>query len=153
MILVLGGDGPPRAERAAQLYRERVAPLVLVTGSGDCLSIRALMAEAGVPMRAIEVECASRSTWENAKLSAPLLRKLDARSVVLVTSWFHTRRALGCFQLELPGIRWMSAPVGSPTPILGYGSQNDRGAVLQEYLKLTLYILLGRIDFVDAGIP
>jgi hypothetical protein len=55
VIVVLGGNGPPRARRAAALFRANFAPRVLISGAGDCASIRALMIGAGVPNQAIVV--------------------------------------------------------------------------------------------------
>lgn len=95
-----------------------------------------------MPAAAIAVECASESTIENAAYSAPILRAMGVRSALLVTSWFHTRRALACFQKEAPAIRWMTAPVergGSLWHLL-----RDHGAadmVAEEYLKLAYYAL------------
>ena len=103
VIVVPGGDGPLRAARAAALYHTRAAPRVLVTGSGDCLGIRDLMVAANVPGAEITVECAARDTWENATRSAPLLNGMNARSAILVTNWFHSRRALGCFRVRGTG--------------------------------------------------
>jgi uncharacterized SAM-binding protein YcdF (DUF218 family) len=139
VIVVLGGDGPRRAWRAAEIYRTGVAPRVLVTGAGDCAGIRDLMVQAGVPAGSIELECASHTTWENAVFSTPLLAAMDARRAILVTSWFHTRRALATFALVMPQIDWMSAPVepsGSIWQILG---GDDGPAVAKEYAKIGWY--------------
>src|SRR5690606_7647656 len=48
VIVVLGGDGRPRAERAAGLWNEGLAPLVLATGYGDCNFVRAVLIAEGV---------------------------------------------------------------------------------------------------------
>jgi len=141
VIVVLGGDGPRRAWRAAALYRAGVAPRVLVTGDGDCTFIRATMIASGVPAAAITIECASRNTWENAAFSAPMLARMDARSAVLVTSWFHTRRALACFRESSPRIRFASAPVGPELPFWKVAADPDSGRVLLEYVKIGWYAL------------
>jgi uncharacterized SAM-binding protein YcdF (DUF218 family)/lysophospholipase L1-like esterase len=93
-----------RALLAARLFREGRAPLVLFTG-GLSGSPRCPVAEvmagvardAGVPADAIRVETASTSTWENAAHSAPILRRLGARRVLLVSDKLHMRRAQACF--------------------------------------------------------
>ncbi len=64
-----------------------------------------------MPREAIQIECAAQNTWENAEFSAPILTAMGARRAILVTSWYHTRRALACFRLVLPQLEWMSAPV------------------------------------------
>ena len=141
VIVVLGGDGPSRARRAAALYRGGAAPKVLVTGIDDCRSIRDYMVDGGVPADAIQIECASRSTWENAVFSAPLLAAMGARSAILVTSWFHTRRALAVFQQVLPEIEWMSAPVERGESYRHMIRNGGGLMVLAEYAKIGWYYL------------
>ncbi|YBV95441.1 YdcF family protein [Phyllobacteriaceae bacterium JZ32] len=141
VIVVLGGDGPARADHAAGLWREGRAPAILVSGDGDCFSIRYQMMRRGVPRSAIKVECLSGSTWQNALYSAPYLEQLDVRSAVMVTNWFHSRRAVESFTAICPHIQWMSAVVEPPdtfwrTVFGPYGV-----AILKEYPKLLWYRL------------
>ena len=139
VIVVLGGDGPARAWKAAGLYRSGAAPRVLVTGTGDCQDIRHLMMNEGVPGDVIQVECASRNTWENATLSAPRLAAMGAQSGILVTSWFHTRRALACFRQVVPQMEWMSAPVERGESYRQMIGRRDGVALLAEYVKIGWY--------------
>lgn len=139
IIVVLGGDGPSRAHRAAHLWRIGVAPEVLVTGDGDCLHIRDAMIAQGVAPDAIRTECLSRNTRENALLSAPLLEASGARTAVLVTSWFHARRALRSFTAICPGIAWASDPTDPPGPLLATAFSDYGAAVIQEYAKTVFY--------------
>ncbi len=141
VIVVLGGDGPPRAAQAAALYKAGAAPRILVSGSGDCADIRRLIAETGVPPEVIEIECESKNTWENAELSAPLLTAMGARRAILVTSWFHSRRALSCFQSVLPGLEWMSAPVEPRGSVWQMMAGYDGVWVMKEYVKLGWYAM------------
>lgn len=141
VIVVLGGDGPPRAAQAAALYRAGAAPRVLVSGGGDCADIRRLIAEAGVPMEVIQIECASRNTWENALFSAPILSAMGARRAILVTSWFHSRRALACFERTAPQLEWMSAPVEPGGSVWQMMGRSDGLWVMKEYVKLGWYSL------------
>ncbi|MDX3924432.1 MAG: YdcF family protein [Shinella sp.] len=141
VIVVLGGDGPPRAQKAAQLWLEGAAPQILVTGNGDCGAIRDAMIEKGVDGSKIVTECRSRSTWQNAVFSAPLISRMDVGRALLVTSWFHSRRALDCFAWTMPDIEWMSAPAERE---LGYWALVFDAAgrqVLKEYPKILAYRL------------
>lgn len=141
VIVVLGGSGPSRAWRAAALYRQGLAPRVLVTGIGDCASIRSHMVEEGVPREVIQIECAAQNTWENAEFSAPILTAMGARRAILVTSWFHSRRALACFRQVLPQLEWMSAPVERGESYRQMIRDDGGRMVLKEYLKLAWYSL------------
>lgn len=141
IILVLGGDGPPRAVRAAALFQAGLAPRVLVSGTGDCGAIRDAMTARGVPRAAIALECGSRTTFENAALSSPILAKAGVRSAILVTSWFHMRRALACFAAAAPGIVWGTAaapavPGGVTAPWAMLAASR---ALAGEWVKLAWY--------------
>ncbi len=144
LILVLGGDGPPRAARAAALFQAGLAPRVLVSGRGDCIGIRDALVADEVPAGSITLECASSSTYENATLSAPLLGRLQPRRVLLATSWFHLRRALACFALAAPGIVWLPAPA-TPPPSGFITTLASAGAVVTEAPKLLWYALRYRV--------
>ena len=110
VIVVLGGGSHERPERAAELFAQRAAPRVLVSGSGDGGINRHLLLAAGVPANVIELETQSRTTKENAQFTIQLLRKQNARRVILVTSWYHSRRALACFRHFAPEIKFYSRP-------------------------------------------
>ena len=109
-VLVVLGGGDGRAERAAELYRQGVASHVLVTGYGDCASNIQRLEQNGVPASVITPEPNALSTLENAQLSVPLLRKMGAHRVIIVTSWFHSRRALACFRHIAPDLVFFSRP-------------------------------------------
>jgi uncharacterized SAM-binding protein YcdF (DUF218 family) len=105
-IVLLGGESQGRPVVAARLFHEGVAPLVVITGRGDVPTNRKVLLQAGVPQDRILVETASKTTLENAELSAPVLRGAGIRRAVLVTSSFHARRALTTFQQRIPGIEF-----------------------------------------------
>ena len=96
-LVVLGG-GDERPTRAAELFKQGAAPKVIVSGSGDCEFHERSLEKNGVPAAAIVLECDSKTTQENAKFSIPVLRQMGARHVIIVTSWYHSRRALCCFK-------------------------------------------------------
>jgi uncharacterized SAM-binding protein YcdF (DUF218 family) len=141
VIVVLGGDGPRRADRAAALFQAGLAPRFLISGDGDCDDIRRLLIGAGVPSNAITIECASGSTIENASFSAPILAAMGARSSLLVTSWFHTRRAVASFRKAMPGIHWMSTPVERSESLWHLLWQVDGVQIAKEYGKVAWYEL------------
>nr|WP_249729683.1 YdcF family protein [Chelatococcus sp. YT9] len=145
-IVVLGGDGPRRAYRAAALYRAGVAPQVMIAGDGDCGFIRQMMIDRGVPASAIQVECQSRNTWENALFSVPMLVQAKVRRAVIVTSWFHSRRALACFRAVAPQIAFASSPVEPEWPSWRLVEDPDSGRILLEYVKVAWYMLRYGVD-------
>lgn len=108
-IIVLGAaqfDGRPsavfraRLDHAADLYRDGVAPKVVVTGGklpGDrfteAAAGAAYLSEHGVPQEDILRENTSRNSWESLAASARfLIEKRDIRRIVLVSDPFHSLR-------------------------------------------------------------
>ncbi|HEY4203086.1 MAG TPA: YdcF family protein [Devosiaceae bacterium] len=152
VMVVLGGDGPARADYALSLWRQRAAGKVLVTGDGDCTSIRDVLVAGGVPDADVTIECRSGSTWENAEFSAPILTAMGAHSALIVTNWFHARRALESFNAMCPGFSFSVASVPAPpfaTIVTGpYGSM-----VMAEYPKTAVYALRLWLRGVLGGAP
>jgi len=110
VIVVLGGGSHERPLRAAELYKAHAAPRILLTGSGDDEINRQILLQAGVPARVIEVERQSETTSENARFSILRLRAEKVHSVILVTSWYHSRRAQKTFEHYGPELKIYSRP-------------------------------------------
>lgn len=151
VIVVLGGDGPPRAARTAVLWHQKRAPLVLITGRGDCNFIRQVLIEAGVKSDVITTECQSGSTWENATFSQPILTGMHVRSAILVTSWFHSGRAVKRFRSLMPDIRWISVPAEREKSYWRLVFDVDGIQIVKEYVKTIAYDL--RSEISDAAAP
>jgi uncharacterized SAM-binding protein YcdF (DUF218 family) len=109
-IVVLGGESWTRPQHAAELFKSGVAPFLLASGGGDCEDTRRLLEARGVPASAIRLEPKSGSTRQNAQFSVPLLREAGARRVIIVTSWYHSRRALACFRKYGRDMTFYSCP-------------------------------------------
>lgn len=112
-IVVLGAPLTPsgaltqildeRVRAAAALWRAGGAPRVVASGGVTGRASRAEAVAIADALRAegvteILVEARSRTTAQNAQLTAELLAPLGARSVWLVTQPFHGRRASHLFR-------------------------------------------------------
>lgn len=139
VLVVLGGGNGERPLRAAELYKAGAAPRILCTGLGDCDSNVGRLEKAGVPAAAILREELSLNTSENARFSIPILRRLGAKRVIVVTSWYHSRRAWRCFRHYAPELIFYSRPAYAGCPSSGWRLQAIRGHVKSEYLKLLGY--------------
>lgn len=139
VIVLLGGGSGERPARAAELYQSNAAPKILVSGAGDADGNRLLLMHRGVPAKAISLEPNSKTTRENAQLSIPLLRAANARRVILVTSWYHSRRALKCFRHYAPDLTFYSCPsyYGFARP--GWSRDHLRRRIRAEYVKTLGY--------------
>ena len=131
-IVVMGAaqyDGRPspvfaaRLDHAIELYRDGVAPLLVVTGgkheadrTTEAAAARAYAIDRGVPPEAIIGEDQSRSTLTSIRSVADLLREADVERAVFVSDPTHMYRVLR--QAGDAGI----TATGSPTttsPIMG----------------------------------
>jgi uncharacterized SAM-binding protein YcdF (DUF218 family) len=110
VIIVPGGGSHERPLRAADLFKQRAAPRIILTGIGDEQINRRLLLEAGVPDGVIQIEGKSTTTRENAEFTIKLLRAEKIHSAILVTSWYHSRRALKTFEHYAPDLKFYSRP-------------------------------------------
>ena len=154
VILVLAGDS--NGERTAagiELYKQGYSGKLLM--SGGPLTWHLTYAEwmkkqaiaAGVPGTAILIQDRSRSTIEDAKLSLLIARANDFRSVILVTSPYHTRRASAVFKKiygpqGIKVIIW-PAPQSDFNPHNWWTRHEDTAYVVWEYVARVMYLLKG----------
>lgn len=138
VMVVLGGGYGERVDRAAELFKAGAAPRLILTGAGDAIDNKRLLEARGVPADVIELEAASKSTKQNAQFTIPLLRAHGAHRVILVTSWYHSRRSLHCFRHYGAGFEYYSRPSYAGYRMTGRGAQMNRLVVI-EYVKLAGY--------------
>jgi uncharacterized SAM-binding protein YcdF (DUF218 family) len=117
-----------------------------VTGYGDCDVIRDMLVQMGVDFADIATECLSVSTWENATFAQPQLTGMGAKRAILVTSWFHSRRAVKRFRFVMPQIQWVSLPAQRTVSLWRLAVDADGVQVFKEYAKTFFYDL--RSSFV-----
>ncbi|HVV73198.1 MAG TPA: YdcF family protein [Verrucomicrobiae bacterium] len=141
-LVVLGGGSYERPIRAAELFHEHVAARVIVTGTGDCETNRRLLIQKGVPEDSILVEPNATSTRENALFTSPLLRRIGAQRVILVTSWYHSRRSLKCFGHYAPDLQFYSRPAYFAYARSEWSRQGIYRYIRGEYIKLAGYWVL-----------
>jgi len=141
-IVVLGGGADQgRPEQAAELFENGRAPIILVSGRGDYeLAVR-LLNKNSVPKDAIKIENASKSTLENAVFSVSMLRSMGAHHIIIVTSWYHSRRALACFHHVAPDLTFYSCPSYRGYQPQEWSRYGMEGYIGVEYVKLLGYWL------------
>ena len=105
-ILVLGGETREgdRVAHAVQLYKRGLAPLLVLSGTPvgfrthEADIMRRHAEFLGVPAeRILAVKHNADSTREEAGLVVPVLRSRGLKEVILVTSNYHTARAMRIF--------------------------------------------------------
>jgi uncharacterized SAM-binding protein YcdF (DUF218 family) len=111
---VLTHKGADRFLHPLQLYRMgKINKFIISGGSSRVLTkleaeakqVEKILLMAGVPKQAIITEGNSRNTRENAANTANLLKQHpDLNKLLLVTSAFHMRRAMACFDKANVGV-------------------------------------------------
>lgn len=151
IIVLSGGRGDERVRQAAALYRQRYAPLVLLSGGEEMVGIsipelqRRQALGRGIPARALLIEPGSTSTREQAELLRPMLERRGARRAIVVTSTFHTRRTRYIFRKVFrgSGIDVRVSPVEGDwfSPEAWWTRDQDTEQVVLEYIKLALAVV------------
>jgi uncharacterized SAM-binding protein YcdF (DUF218 family)/glycosyltransferase involved in cell wall biosynthesis len=141
-----GGGAQERLKQAIDLYRAGLAQY-MVLSSGyvysfrEAESMRALAIDQGVPAGNIVLEQRAANTYENVTFVKMILDDHHWTSILLVSSPYHMRRALGVWHKLAPDITVIPSPPGS-SQFYDHG----RGATLeqvrgiaQEYVAMLAY--------------
>lgn len=161
IVPLMGDRSGQRADRVMDLWNAAVAPRVVIVPeepqpfsfmglepTGDAVHATLLKAR-GIPSEAIVLvpECIAASTRDEAmclrawiETAAPAVRH-----VVIVTSWYHTKRARWLFRrvLEPIGVHVAVAAAASPRsrPESWWSEESSLIAVYNEYLKWSYWLV------------
>jgi len=161
-IIVLGGSVPDRILEAVDIYKEGYAPLIIMTRERkpegydelhklgikvpeghDLIKIIAL--KLGVPESAIvTIDKRVDSTFSELRTIYNFLRKKSFKSVILVTSKYHTTRATIVFNRVTKGrIKVITRPskYDSFNPENWWKTRKDFRLTFFEYQKLAHYYI------------
>ncbi|MCX7745753.1 MAG: YdcF family protein [Clostridia bacterium] len=153
VLLIPGSYERGLMEKAAELYHNGLAPLILPSGAhtnasmelSECEFLRQIGLSLGVPDQAILQENQARNTFENAIFSLQVLEKKqsDIKKAIIVCKGYHSRRALMTFQTEFQSnIKFMAAPIIDESGITKNNWYlNDAGiqTVMGEVIKIGSY--------------
>jgi uncharacterized SAM-binding protein YcdF (DUF218 family) len=163
-IAILGGYGSVRGAEAAQLYRQKWAPRILVTKEGfpyresdwarygvifpetDAATV-AVLKYLAVPPEDIEVlDGYNDSTLDEARRCLAYMRAKGWNHLILVTSNFHTRRSRIIFRRVFRGSSILvsvrpASPETEFNPDRWWTRRLDSKTLLLEYEKLIFYAL------------
>jgi len=147
-VLVMAGDpGYERTTTAARLVTEGRARLLVVTGGepgpGDSAeSLRDWARRKGVRDEQIRMEQVSAGTRSSMLAVQRILEAEGVRTVVLVTSPYHQRRAHAAAKKAFgSSVRILNHPARSSawSPHRWWATAYSRRIVVSEYLKLAYY--------------
>lgn len=114
-LVVLGSNDVRVAEVAAQLYHQKLAPIIVFSGGAGRLTeglfdkseaetFAEVARDCGVPAHAIILETEASNTGENIVFSHRQLktRGIDAKQLLLVQKPYMERRAIATFEKQWP---------------------------------------------------
>jgi len=149
-VILAGDPDYERTQAGAELVRSGTAHLLVLTGgepgpgdSAESLRVKALAW--GVPGERIRLETVSRGTRESLLAVAPILRQENVRTVALVTSPYHQRRAFLLARRVLPDLEVFNCPArpSSWSPRAWWRESRSRRIVISEYAKIFYSALRG----------
>lgn len=123
VIVALGGDPRcNRERRAAELYHQGWANNVVVSGieyawgfhTGE--AARRYVVSLGVPESNVSMISDTLNTRAEAGILQKLMQERGWSSAIIVTSAFHSRRAMYTIEKAAPGLAFRSAPVPANAP-------------------------------------
>jgi uncharacterized SAM-binding protein YcdF (DUF218 family) len=161
-LVVLAGSAAyvERTARAAELYREGRAPVVILTNDGQLSGwsnesqnnptfverARRELVRGGVPAERIEaLPRRVGSTHDEAVLLREYAGERRLRSLLVVTSGYHSRRALWTFRRAFEGsgvavgVSKVEPGLQTPTPGTWWFSPRGWRVVAGEYVKMVYY--------------
>jgi uncharacterized SAM-binding protein YcdF (DUF218 family) len=154
VIVILSGEETERVEYGVKLFKEGWARKDKMILSGGPIiwkyTYASLMQEyalhLGVPKKAILLEDKSRSTEENAQFTKGIIKRYGYKSLILVTSPYHSKRAFKIFKKFMgEEIKIVSAPCEESWFRFDdwWKREKDRKAVLSEYSKFFQFLIFG----------
>ncbi|MCC6824636.1 MAG: YdcF family protein [Acidobacteria bacterium] len=161
-IIVLSGSAvyKERTRKAAELFRNGLAPMIFITNDGTKsgwmsgeqrnipfleLEQRELIADGVAPDAIFILPQLVAGTDEEAKAAVDAAEAYGIHSLMIVTSAYHSRRALWTFEREFAGkdamigIEHPAAGINTPRPAYWYLRPRGWQMVAGEYVKFAVY--------------
>ncbi|MCS6882515.1 MAG: YdcF family protein [Oscillochloridaceae bacterium] len=152
VIAVLGG-GLERLRYAAELRDRGLAPELWQTGGpGDREAVLAIRYERGWPAESVAF-LPSESTWEDVAVIIAEAERRGVRRILVVTSWYHSRRAVCSLEKQLAGRGISVAFASPPAADRWWNIPASRRHVANELAKLAAYTALYGLNPWNCTLP
>lgn len=152
-IVIMGGGGEPRMAEALELYRDKLARIIILTETGEYIEesnylqsfdIRIQLMNNGVPAGNVLItDSEVSSTLEEARAVLKTLKLNQMNSAIIVTDPYHTKRTSIVFNDVFAG-EDISLSIQPVTPSwynsrTWFLSRDGWKFTVLEYLKLAAY--------------
>jgi uncharacterized SAM-binding protein YcdF (DUF218 family) len=148
IVAVSGGDTNARTDEAIRLYKNHWANTLIFSGAAEdksgpsnAAAMQTRAVEQGVPAAAIILDEGSATTLQNAEDSKTIFDEHNIKSIILVTSGYHQRRASLEFNKLAIGVKVVNHPVANDQDWSVWWWTGPRGwtLALTEMFKIVLF--------------
>jgi uncharacterized SAM-binding protein YcdF (DUF218 family) len=152
VVAVSGGDTQARTAEAIKLYQNGWATRLIMSGAAqdksgpsNAQTMARQAVAAGVPADAIITEDKSETTQQNAEQTQTIFQSYNIKTVILVTSGYHERRASLEFAARSPDVLVRRHPVSSDGQWSGWWWATPQGWFLavSELVKIGIFYVGG----------
>lgn len=152
IVAVSGGDTEARTAEAIKLYQNGWATKLIVSGAAqdksgpsNAQAMARQAVAAGVPQDAIITEDKSETTQQNAEQTQTIFESYNIKTVILVTSGYHERRASLEFAARSPSVLVRRHPVPTDGQWSGWWWVTPQGwyLAISELVKIVIFYLGG----------
>ncbi|HEX3320556.1 MAG TPA: YdcF family protein [Terriglobales bacterium] len=154
VVLVLAGETERRPNRGIELLRQAYAPKMILDvpespqfyGVSPPALAQKLIDSLPQAKQITICTISGLSTKDESTNASNCIAATGAHSVLLVTSSFHTRRALSIFRHAMPGIQFSVAAVDDPRQFQSPWWRNRQWAKvnLEEWMRLAWWYCVDR---------
>ncbi|MEI6228882.1 MAG: YdcF family protein [Candidatus Saccharibacteria bacterium] len=152
IVAVSGGDTKARAEEAVKLYKNGWSEKLIFsgaaqdkTGPSNASVMKTIALQSGVPESAIRLDEYAENTIQNAENSGGIFNELQIKSVILVTSGYHQRRAGLEFDKRTGDVRIINHPVSSDKDwgMMWWVTPWGWWLAISEFVKIAIFYVMG----------
>ena len=158
-IVVFSGDNGPRTEKGVELLKEGLGEYLILSGGivYDDVTMAELMKnhaiKLGVPKEKILIDGKASTTHENAEFTKEIIEENNFKSIIVVTSEYHSRRSKLAMEKALKNTlidgQQVKVMIAHSTEekftTKWWTSGNSILIIISEYLKLIGYWIKGYI--------
>ncbi|MEP7205046.1 MAG: YdcF family protein [Candidatus Saccharibacteria bacterium] len=150
IVAVSGGDTNARTDEAIRLFKNGWSNILIFSGAAQDKSgpsnaavMKARAIASGVPKSAIVLDETSATTQQNAENSETLFTERNIKSIILVTSGYHQRRASLEFNKTNSGVKVLNHPVARDQDwsVWWWTYPRGWGLAISEFFKIIVFSL------------
>lgn len=152
IVAISGGDTAARVNEAVKLFNNGWSDKIIFsgaaadkTGPSNAAAMQTIAVESGVPQNSIFIDEYAETTKQNALNSQNIFSEMKIKSVILVTSGYHQRRATLEFNKHSSDVKVLSHPVKTDKDWSGWWWLTPRGWWLAggELIKIIAFYTVG----------